>query len=72
MLKVMNALWASMLGEDAVFELYGHFWSVKVNKKRTKVVVYSERGRIAVLHTEDRTLVDLTKSIAGLCEHLKF
>ena len=72
MLRIMNALWASMLGEDGVFELYDHFWSVKVNKKRTKVVVYSERGRIAVLHTAGRTLVELAKSIDSLCEYLKF
>lgn len=68
MVRIMNALWAAAIGEDSVFELNGHTWCVKLNKKRTKVTVYGECGKIATIRTAGHTLFDLVAAIKKLCD----
>lgn len=68
MVRIMNALWATAIGEDSVFELNGHTWCVKLNKKRTKVNVYGECGKIATIRTAGHTMFDLTSAIKKLCD----
>lgn len=69
MVRIINALWAAAIEEESAFDQDGHTWSVKLNKKRTKVTVYGECGKIATIRTAGRTMFDLASAVKKLCEH---
>lgn len=69
MVRITNALWAAAIGADSTFELNGHTWCVKLNKKRTKVTVYGVCGKIATIRTGNHTMFDLIAAIKKLCDN---
>lgn len=68
MLRIINALWATAIGEDCTFELNDHTWCVKLNKKRTKVTLYGLNGKVATIRTAGHTMFDLATAIKKLCD----